>query len=112
MRLPNAYLAMVEREKITEYLLSSNSTDSQHKADFFSRFGFNSGHWHDFARALVNQGAEHEVVRLVETVYGLRYHVDGIIETPDGRNPRVRTVWQVDVRSDFPRLITAYPSRS
>ena len=112
MRLPNVDLAVVEREKITEYLLSSKSTDSQRKANFFSRFGFNAENWHDLAKALMNQGAEHEVARVVETIYGLRYHVDGIIETPDGRNPRVRTVWQVDVGSDFPRLITAYPSRS
>ena len=44
-----------------------------------------------------------------ETAFGPRYHVDGIIETPDGRNPKIKTVWQVDIGSNSPRLITAHP---
>ena len=51
------------------------------------------------------------IVRTVETIHGLRCYVDGAIETPDGRNPRVRTVWQMDLGSQYPRLITAYPRR-
>ena len=33
-----------------------------------------------------------------------------IEETSDGRNPCVRTVWQIDRGSDYPRFITAYPA--
>ena len=110
MRLPNAEKALVEREKITEYLLSTTNPGGRSKAFFFLRFGFSAGSWDVFAEALKLQGSTHEVVRTVETVHGPRYYVDGIIETPDGRNPRVRTVWQVDPGSDSPRLITAHPS--
>ena len=56
--------------------------------------------------------AAHEVTRVLETDYGPRYHVDGELETPDGRNPLVRTVWQVDLGGDYPRFITAHPQRS
>jgi hypothetical protein len=45
----------------------------------------------------------------VGTDYGMRYSVDGTIETPDGRSPGVRTVWQVDTGDGRPRLVTAYP---
>ena len=109
--MPNAEKALVEREKITEYLLSTTNPSGRSKAFFFLRFGFSADSWEVFAEALKLQGSAHEVVRTVETVHGPRYYVDGIIGTPDGRNPRVRTVWQVDPGSDSPRLITAHPRR-
>jgi hypothetical protein len=40
VKLPNADQARVEREKITEYLLSTSHPDGRSKAEFFSRFGF------------------------------------------------------------------------
>ena len=111
VRLPGSEQALVEREKITEYLLSTTNPSGRSKASFFLRFGFDADSWQDFAEALRRQGSVHEVVRTVETNHGLRYYVDGVIETPDGRNPGIRTVWQVDVESNYPRLITAHPHR-
>jgi hypothetical protein len=35
--------------------------------------------------------------------------VEGELNTPLGRRPRVRTVWQFDEGTIAPRLITAYP---
>ncbi|MDE0632200.1 MAG: hypothetical protein OXH73_11920 [Caldilineaceae bacterium] len=111
MRLPNAHLAQIDRQKITDYLLSSVSPRGRGKADFFQRFGFRTERWEEFADVLKRQAASHEVVKVVETPYGPRYLVDGAIETPDGRNPWVRTVWQIDLGHDYPRFITAYPRR-
>ncbi len=111
LRLPNARQARVEQEKITDYLLSATSPRGQIKAGFFSRFGFHLDGWRELAEALRVHGGAHEVTRVVETAYGLRYYVDGSIETPDGRNPQVRTVWQFDIGRDYPRLITAHPRR-
>jgi hypothetical protein len=37
------------------------------------------------------------------------YTIEGVLETPDGRNPYVRTVWTVEIGSDAPRFVTAYP---
>jgi hypothetical protein len=45
----------------------------------------------------------------VETAYGLRYTVDGPMRAPDGRAPRVRTVWIVEPGDISARLITAHP---
>jgi hypothetical protein len=41
--------------------------------------------------------------------FGPRYEVDGELTAPDGRRPRIRSVWQVDEGEIAPRLITAYP---
>ena len=78
------------------------------KARFFRRFGFTLEHWQDFADALLVHGRTHEVAGVEEGSHGLLYRVEGIIETPDGRNPYIRTVWQIDYGDDHPRLISAY----
>jgi hypothetical protein len=49
------------------------------------------------------------VKRVRETGYGPRYEVEGKLDSPDGRSPRVRSVWQMDRGDVAPRLITAYP---
>ena len=94
-----------------DYLLSVTSSGSRRKAAFFLSFGFSIDCWQEFTEALKLQGRTHEVANTIETPHGPRYHVDGTIESPDGRNPRVRTVWQVDAGSDYPRFITAFPRR-
>jgi hypothetical protein len=52
--------------------------------------------WEVLAARLRDQGSSHPVSRVTETVFGPRYNVDGKIVTPDGRNPTIRTVWQMD----------------
>ncbi|HHT9108333.1 MAG TPA: DUF6883 domain-containing protein, partial [Candidatus Wunengus sp. YC64] len=54
-------------------------------------------------------GATYNVTKVVESEYGTRYSVDGLLETPDSRNPYVRTVWIIEKQSTTPRLITAHP---
>ena len=112
MLLPHAHLARIDQEKITGYLLSFVNPRGRAKADFFLRFGFSAARWEELAEALRRHAASHAVARVLETAYGPRYHVDGEMETPDGRSPLVRTVWQIDLGSDHPRFITAYPYRS
>lgn len=49
------------------------------------------------------------MTKVKETGFGPRYEVEGELLTPDGRRPRVRTVWQMDEGEVAPRLITTYP---
>ena len=110
-KLPYADGAVVNRRKITDYLLSGRHPDGRSKAAFFSGFGFRTTHWRTFAEALRAHGEDGTVTALTQTPYGVRYNVDGVIQTPDGRNPRVRTVWIVASGEDKPRLVTAHPLR-
>ena len=96
MKLPNPHLAIVEREKVTEYLLNPAHRFGASKAAFFGGFGFRLDDWETLARALRQHAQQHEVSTERETGFGPRYEVDGSLTTPDGRAPRVRTVWQLD----------------
>ena len=111
MRLPNADKAVVAQEKITEYLLSPANERGRPKARYFTSFGFSADDWEVMANALVGLAMQVEVTETIETVYGIQYVIIGDIESPDGRNPRIRSVWQVDYGFDHPRLISAYRAR-
>ncbi len=109
MKLPNADQIVVEREKIVGYLLNASHRYGASKAEFFTRFGFQAEQWEVLADALRHHGQIHELKRAQETGFGPRYQVEGRINAPDGRSPRVRSVWQLDHGEVAPRLITAYP---
>jgi hypothetical protein len=109
MKLPDANKLVVEREKIVDYLLNPAHRFGGSKARFFDRFGFESEHWQRLAEALRIHGQTHEVKRVRQTGFGPRFEVEGRLNAPDGRSPRVRSVWQQDHGAVAPRLITAYP---
>ena len=104
MRLPNARLARAQREKITGYLLAENPDSGRGKPGFFAAFGFSADNWQALADALLAVGQGYDVVDILETSFGIKYVIEGQVETPDGRNPRVRTVWQIDWGKDCPIL--------
>lgn len=109
MKLPNPDKLIVDREKIVDYLLNPAHRYGASKAKFFMEFNFGVGEWERLAKALREHGWTHEVARVSETGFGPRYVVEGDLNTPSGRHPRVRTVWQMDKGAIAPRLISAYP---
>lgn len=52
LNLPNAHLAIVDREKITDYLLNPAHPDNGGKAKFFLGLAFTAEQWQAFAEAL------------------------------------------------------------
>src|SRR5947207_1418095 len=109
MKLPQAEHAIVEREKIVDYLLNPTHRYGASKSRFFLEFGFRLDEWEKLADALREHGQAHAVARTKQTPFGPRYELDGEVITPDGRNPRIRSVWQLDHGQTAPRLITAHP---
>ena len=110
MKLPNGPLVLVGREKITDYLLNSSHPDHSGKAQFFASMGFQASDWEALARALRKLAQTADVAAYLKSVHGVKYILDGAIETPCGRTPTVRTVWIVDRGRNCPRLVTAYPA--
>lgn len=109
MSLPNAEQSVVERSKVTDYLLCPTHEDGWGKAQFFMAFGFRSEAWEEFASALRAHCVTHAVKDVVESKHGTIYILEGALRTPDGRNPNVRSVWIIDKGTVVPRLISAYP---
>ena len=109
MRLPNAHLADVDRAKIAEYLLNPEHPDNGGKAAFFVAREFSRSDWEALANALRKLALLCDVTDSMETVHGKKYIVDGELENPAGKPAWVRSIWIIDARTDFPRLVTAYP---
>ena len=109
MKLPVAHKLVVEREKITDYLLNPAHSYGAGKARFFAHFGFRMAAWEQLAQALIEHGQKHDVTKTRETGFGPRYEVEGKLNCPNGRRPQVRSVWQLDQGAVAPRLLTAYP---
>ena len=109
MKLPNAENAYVEHTKAVHYLLSMEHPDGKDKARFFIERGFSSDQWQHFAHALRTHGASNDVVRRIESPHGPKFVIEGVMETPDGLNPFVRSVWIINPGVTEPRLVTAYP---
>lgn len=107
MNLPHLDQALVETQKITGYLLSEENSGG--KAAFFVAMGFSEAQPEALRQALLAHAATHEVARISETIHGVKYSIDGTMQTPDGRAVLVRAVWIVDAGGEVPRLVTAYP---
>ena len=52
MKMPNADLAVVDQDKITDYLLNPAHLDNGGKAPFFLGLGFRRNGWQSLAAAL------------------------------------------------------------
>ena len=92
----------MEQPKICEYLLNPAHRFGASKARFFAEFGFTLDAWEVLALALKEHGRDNEVAKMKETGFGPRCEIEGELAAPDGRRPRVRTVWQVDVGEMIP----------
>ena len=101
--MPNKEAAFVEEEKLGYLFRGKN------KGGYFLGLGFSQRSPEVLRDALLRHARENRVEEVTETNYGIKYNLAGELMSPDGRNPRTRTIWQID-RGDWqPRLVTAYP---
>lgn len=109
MKLPNSERAVIEPTKLIQYLLNTEHKRGGHKARVLLDFGYHIDSWQQLQSDIrrLHLLAEVEIVR--QTPYGTRYEIRAPLETPSGRTLTVRTVWQIDKGTDFPRLITLFP---
>ena len=109
MKLPNVEKAIVPEAKVVHYLLSPTHRDGQHKAAFFRSFGFKPESWTALSFALFNHALSNEIAEIATTPFGKNYVIEGMLHSPDGRNPQVRVVWFIANDAEFATLATAYP---
>ena len=109
MHLPNADEAIVPRHKLENYLLDLAHPIGGGKARFFLSFGFRREEWNLLADAFRKHAQENPVANSLSDADGVTYVIEGPLETPSGRRPRVRTIWLIEASQVAPRFITAYP---
>ncbi len=105
-RVPNAENAAVHERKLGSYLLNPAHEDGGPKYRFLSRFGFDRGDPEVLREALLRHVRENPATFQGETPYGRKWKVRGRLVSPDGRNPDIASVWQIDHGKRQPRFIT------
>ena len=106
--MPNADKAVIERRKLTDYLLSPTHHRGRYKANFFRELGYSAENWHTLERDLRKLILAYGVTRSRGSLWGQKFSVEGPVEGPNGKTARVVTVWIILTGEHIPRLVTAY----
>ncbi len=109
MKLPGAESAIVDEQKVREYLLGESHPVGRFKAAFFTSLGYPTADWEVLARDLATHSVEGEASEADRNDYGTKYEVRGILEGPKGKRAQVVSVWILLDGEAAPRLVTAYP---
>jgi uncharacterized protein len=108
-RLPNAHRAVVDPEKLRDYVLSSDHEHGRHKARvFLSALGIDRDNWEYLREQIVAGLVAAEVSEVRTGRYGLRYSVPMLIDGLNGQTHEVITGWIIEQEGAPPRLTTAY----
>jgi hypothetical protein len=108
--LKNADRAIIEPEKLRDYLLDPGNAQNGGKAEALFRMGYTRENWQRLESDLRDQHLILEATFDDVTIYGIQYVVVAPINGP-ARRANMKSVWQYDVGSEVPRLITAYPQQ-
>lgn len=111
MHLPFALWRRISPSKITDYLLNRLHPQGQAKARYFESFGFAGANADLLMAALFDHPIRNSVKEVVPNDWGDKYIIECMIETPDGRNPCIVSVWIIEQGDQRPRFVTAYPAK-
>lgn len=109
VKLPNAELALIPAEKVTDYPLNLDHKRGGSKAALLLAVGYSRADWQRFADDLRRDHLGADVTLARTTDYGVRYEIRAPLRTPSGRLLAIRSVWQIDTGTTAPRLITLFP---
>ena len=108
MYLFNPEKVRIDESEILDYLLNPFHPSGRIKARFFLSFGFSKESWQELMISLKNQAKTGRIKNTEESDFGMKYIIEGSMDSPDGRNPEIITVWIIEKGGNIPRLITAY----
>jgi hypothetical protein len=108
LKVPRAEQVFIDERKVRDYLLSESHPVGRFKARVFAALGFDGRGARDFIaelRRIVKAGEASEVV---QTPFGRKYVVPGVLHGPLGAAPVV-TVWLLEQGQERARLVTVRP---
>jgi hypothetical protein len=109
MKLPNREKAYIPPLKLKAYLLSETHPIGKAKAKLLRSAGFNETSADLLKEVLLTIARSEDIKDVIESPHGVKYIIEGQIQTPAGGNIGVRTVWIIDKGRERPRFVTAYP---
>ena len=109
MKLPNAVNAIIEEDKLVEYLLNVNHRRGGSKARLLNSLGYRAQNWQRLDDDLRQQHLTADVVEQRDTAWEQRYDIVAPLIGPTSDTVMFHSIWQIDLGSDQPRLITMYP---
>ncbi|HEY4234316.1 MAG TPA: hypothetical protein VGM76_12870 [Lacipirellulaceae bacterium] len=109
MKLPNADRAIIDAAKIRDYLLDVDHPYGGSKARLLVSLGYSAASWQQLEHDIRAAHLPENVVATINTLWGKRYEIVAPIAGPSGDSLMFRSVWQIDLGTDAPRLITMYP---
>ncbi len=103
--------AIIQVEKLRDYLLSPGHPAGRSKAMFFGTLGYTGSDWIALDEALRSQHLAAEAEPLGNNGFGDKYAIMAPLKGPNGNAAMVCSIWIVRTGEDAPRFITAYPIR-
>lgn len=111
MPIPNAHLAFVPPEKLSDYLLNVAHAIGGSKARWFISLGYDPIDPAELEADLLGIVRSSSNFVAQQTQFGVKYIVRGWINAPNGSRASLRTVWITVVGMPEPRFVTAYPEK-
>jgi hypothetical protein len=106
--IPNMDQAVIPMAKITDYLLSDTHPIGRSKAAFFRGCGFSVDQPDVVIGALKKHAKTHGAYSK-PTSFGLKYIVDGEMDTPARGAVCICAIWFIEIGASHPVFVTAYP---
>ncbi len=109
MKLKNRANAYVPLSKLLDYLLYETHPIGKSKAKFFRSVGFNETNAKLLKEELLCIAQSVDIKEVISVLHGVKYVIDGMIQTPVGISIKVRTIRIIDRGHENPRFVTPYP---
>ncbi len=109
MKIPNADKAVIAEDKLRTYLLNVTHRRGGSKARLLVSMGYAPDDWQRLETDIREGHLTADVDQLAESDYGTRFEIVAPLIGPTGRSVNFRSIWQIDLGTDYPRLITMYP---
>jgi hypothetical protein len=109
VKVPNAENAVIGPEKLYLYLLNPAHRRGGSKARVLLSLGYSIANWEQLDADLRAQHLTADVECQTDSDYGDRFEIVAPLIGPNRRSILFRSIWQIDIGTDYPRLITIYP---
>jgi hypothetical protein len=106
---PKAREAVVETEKVRDYLLNPDHPEGKSKAVWFESLGYHRSRWRRLANDILRIARAGPEYSIESTAFGVKYIVSGVLGSDHERTGIGLTVWIIEGDKP-PRLVPAYPA--